>query len=140
MKSTDTNSKGRKRGTTHVLLVEDDSFDAQITAGILERKAGYAVTVASSGSEAIEMAKKIRPTIIVMDNSFPDASGPNGWEATEILRKTPETAHIPIILMTAGTLPDIEEAKRAGFNAIKPKPCPASELIPVIEGTLEEMK
>ena len=130
----------RNRIPPHVMLVDDKQWPTQMMAHSLEKKAGYRVTPVYNGSDAIAMAISLKPSIIVMDSVFEGHSGPSGWEAARILRHTPETARIPIVLLTGIDPPDLQQAKRAGFNAVKSKPCTASELIPVIEQTLEENK
>lgn len=79
-----------------VLIVDDSPTEVHILRGGLD-KAGFDVIVANSGEEGIEMAKAEKPDAIIMDVVMP---GVNGFQATRKLSKDPETAEIPVIIVT----------------------------------------
>jgi len=81
----------------HVLLADDDSGIRLIARLSLER-AGWRVTVAANGREALERVAKERPDIVLLDWMMPDM---DGAEACAQLRSNPETADIPVVFMTA---------------------------------------
>lgn len=80
-----------------ILLVDDDPDFVEAVKVIVE-KAGYDVRVAYDGQEGIEAVHEKLPDLIVLDVMMPVM---NGHEACAKLKGDPETAEIPIILLTA---------------------------------------
>jgi two-component system, cell cycle response regulator DivK len=102
-----------------VLLVEDNEDNLIIYSTIL-RHVGLEVVEARDGESGIAMAIAHRPAVILMDVSIPLI---DGLEATRRLKANPETAHIPIIALTAHALAtDREKAIEAGCDGYIPKP------------------
>lgn len=89
-----------------VLLVEDDSNLREIYGAPLEAE-GYEVVSASDGEEGLAVAVRERPDLIVSDVMMPKISG---FDMLDILRSTPETKDVKIIVMTA--LSQDEDRKR----------------------------
>lgn len=87
-----------------VLVVDDEVPARELLASYLEPD--YRVVMAESGAEAIKKAQQLRPDAITLDLLMPGASG---FETLVALRKDPETAGIPIIILS------IEDQKRVGF-------------------------
>jgi CheY-like chemotaxis protein len=79
-----------------ILVVEDDEFSQKVVGHILERE-GYEVTFAGSGTEALNLLRKVRPSLILMDYMLPDQ---DGVETTRKLKQMNEFAAIPIIMLT----------------------------------------
>ena len=87
---------------------------------------GFQVSEAKDGVEAIELARKLQPEIVLMDLRMP---GMDGWEATRRLKRDPKTKHIPVVALTAHALsPEITAARKAGCDAVVAKPCDISRL------------
>ena len=102
-----------------VLLVEDNEDNRIIYSTVL-RHVGYGVVEALDGVKAIELARSVKPDIILMDISIPEI---DGCEATRILRQDPETKDIPIVALTAHALADDRERATAlGFTSYLAKP------------------
>lgn len=80
-----------------VMIVEDDDSLREIY-GIRLAAEGYAVVSARDGEEALAVAVKERPDLIISDVMMPKISG---FDMLDILRSTPETANIKVIMMTA---------------------------------------
>lgn len=80
-----------------VMIVEDDDSLREIY-GIRLAAEGYTVVSARDGEEALAVAVKERPDLIVSDVMMPKISG---FDMLDILRSTPETANIKVIMMTA---------------------------------------
>lgn len=81
-----------------ILMVEDDS-DIQIVAKLaLEAVGGYTVRVASSGVEALACGRGFAPDLVVLDVMMPGMDGPT---VLKRLRADTQTAHLPIVFMTA---------------------------------------
>jgi CheY-like chemotaxis protein len=81
----------------HVLLAEDDAGIRLIARLALER-AGWRVTVAANGREALEQVAKDRPDVVLLDWMMSEM---DGAEACSQLKSNPETANIPVVFMTA---------------------------------------
>ncbi len=80
-----------------VLLVEDSKFLRMATEQSLS-KAGYLVSTADDGEEALQVANDNLPDIILLDMMLPKISGPNVLKA---LKENPATMHIPVIVLTS---------------------------------------
>lgn len=79
-----------------VLVIEDDASCRRFCRRALER-AGYAVAEADSAKRAIELARERLPDAVLLDLVLPDG---NGFQAMDILRADPETADVPVLMMT----------------------------------------
>ncbi len=98
-------------GLLKVLIVDDDPRVVELVAvGI----AGEAITVlrAYGGREAIDMARRDLPDVIVLDLMMPDV---NGFDVVEALQQTAATARIPIMVVTAKRITAEDRAKLNGF-------------------------
>ncbi len=85
--------------TTHRVLVVDDEPDIrEIAVLALERLAGWTVTTASGGAEALVTAAAERPEAVVLDVMMPGMDGP---ETARRLAADPATHDIPVLLLTA---------------------------------------
>jgi CheY-like chemotaxis protein len=102
-----------------VLVVEDNVDNFELVRYLLDR-AGYDVVPAANGREGVEMARKDAPDLILMDLSLPEL---DGWDATRILKSDPSTQRIPIVALTAHTLPsERKRAVDAGIDGYISKP------------------
>jgi DNA-binding response OmpR family regulator len=91
---------------TKILLVEDDSNLREIYGARLEAE-GYKIVAAIDGEEALAIAVKEKPDLIISDVMMPKISG---FDMLDILRSTPDTKDVKIIMMTA--LSQDEDRKR----------------------------
>jgi CheY-like chemotaxis protein len=83
--------------TRHVLLAEDDQ-DIQLIARLSLKRAGFQVTVAENGVDALARVGERRPDLILLDWMMPEM---DGLEACTRLKAHPETRNIPVIFLTA---------------------------------------
>ena len=112
-----------------ILIVEDNPQNMRLIEMALSAES-YFLLEATNGEEALEIAKKERPDLIIMDVQLPKMSG---LEVTRKLREIPEFTQIPIIAITAYAMKgDEEKALDAGCNAYLSKPIRARELPNVI--------
>ncbi len=77
-----------------VLLVEDTLDTLEAFTHFLQ-SAGFRVETAMNGRQAVEMARALRPDVIVMDLALPEV---DGWEATHQIKSDPLTRHTPVFL------------------------------------------
>lgn len=103
-----------------VLYVEDNPANMLLVEQLIERRPELYLLKAINGAEGIAMALAHQPQVILMDINLPDISG---IEALKILRECKETAHIPVLAISANAMPgDIERGLAAGFFRYITKP------------------
>jgi len=102
-----------------ILIVEDNLLNRKLVEAIL-KPLGYRLLTAVNGEEGIEVATRERPDLILMDLQLPKVSG---YDATEVLKSQPETAHITIVALTAHAMADERaRALAAGCDGYITKP------------------
>ncbi len=102
------------------VLVVDDSRTALVTLNKMLRNLNFQCLTASNARDGIEMARSLKPDLILMDVVMPEI---NGFQATRLLRKIPETAHIPIIIISGNTMQTEQFwGEKMGANGFLPKP------------------
>ena len=118
------------------LLLADDS---QVIHGLVERGlAGQDIILIASreGSDAIEIARSLRPDIVLADVNLP---GINGYEVCEALKQSPELRGVPIVLMTGAFDPyDPAKARAVGADDHITKPFEADILVECLRTQLSE--
>jgi PAS domain S-box-containing protein len=96
-------------GVTLTALVADDNvINRRVLASILE-SAGARVITAAGGLEAVEIATRLRPDVVLIDRRMADL---DGFEATRRIHAHPATARTPVIAVTASAFGDVREAAR----------------------------
>ncbi len=109
-----------------ILLVEDNEMNRDMLSRRLERR-GFEVVVAVDGAEGVAKSKSELPDIVLMDMSLPVM---NGWEATRAIKADPTTAQMPVIALTAHSMPgDREKAMEAGCDDYDVKPVELPRLL-----------
>jgi CheY-like chemotaxis protein len=109
-----------------ILVVEDFDDAREMYRDYLEFS-GFRAETARDGREAIEKAQKLQPDLILMDLSLP---GIDGWEATRLLKASPETSHLLIVALSAHALAtEGQRARAAGCDGFIAKPCLPSDLV-----------
>src|SRR5882724_3629762 len=102
-----------------VLVVDDFPDGLELVTEYLKFR-GFVVLAARGGQQAINLARTIRPHIVLMDLTMP---GIDGWQATKILKSDPATAGICVIAMTARALQtEQDSAMAAGCDGVIVKP------------------
>ncbi len=109
-----------------ILLVEDNELGRDMLSRRLER-AGFFVITASDGREALELMRKQRPALVLMDMSLPVM---DGWTACRNARTDPSMREIPIIALTAHAMAnDRQSALAAGCDDFATKPVDFPQLL-----------
>jgi diguanylate cyclase (GGDEF)-like protein len=121
------------------LLVVDDNVDMLETLRHLFTFYGYEVVLASNGREAIEMAEKEHPHLIVLDALMPIM---NGFEACDALKRNPKTINIPVIFLSANYTEEEHRIKgfELGADDYILKPFNAKELVARVESILSKKR
>jgi len=118
-----------------ILYVEDNEDNIYMLTNRLTRK-GYEVVIATDGELGVKMSRSESPGLIIMDLGLPVL---DGWEAIRQIKFLPETAHIPIIALTAHAMNhDRNKAYEAGCDDFDTKPVNMSRLLEKIRTLLRE--
>jgi CheY-like chemotaxis protein len=117
----------------HILTVDDDAGIRRLVQLNLQR-AGYRVTTAVDGVDALEKIPADRPDLLILDVTMPRM---DGIELLRRVKSDPETADIPVVLLTAKSQDaDIQEGSRSGADAYIPKPFNPRQLLEMVEKAL----
>jgi DNA-binding response OmpR family regulator len=109
-----------------VLVVDDDPVILKLLEVNFEME-GFLVIRASDGAEGLERARAMRPDIVVLDVMMPRMTG---YEVAKALREDDDTAHIPIIFVTArAQSSDVERGMELGVDDYVTKPFDPLDLI-----------
>jgi len=112
-----------------ILVVEDNERNMKLVRDVLEAN-GYETLEASTGEEAIELARAHAPALVLMDVHLP---GIDGVAALTSLRGDASTAPIPVVALTAQAMHgDRERFLDAGFDGYLSKPVDITELVTAV--------
>jgi CheY-like chemotaxis protein len=107
------------------LIVEDEIETAEMLAEMMTLS-GYQVKKSFGGASSINLISRSQPDILLLDVMMPDLSG---LEILRYVRRDPVLTHIPVIVISAKSLPkDIEKGLGAGANAYLTKPVAYADL------------
>lgn len=121
-------------GAGHILVVDDIEPNRILLQDVLEPR-GYDVQLCASGIEALEVIRRGQPDLVLLDVNMP---GTDGLEVCRRLRANPETASLPIILVTAMTRREERlEGIAAGANDYLTKPIDRPELLLRVRNALQ---
>jgi two-component system cell cycle response regulator DivK len=109
----------------HILVIEDNPANMKL-ALLLLGNAGHVASCAVDAETGLQLARRTRPDLILMDIQLP---GMDGLAATALLKQDPSTASIPVIALTAMAMKaDQERSATAGCDAYIAKPLRYREL------------
>jgi two-component system cell cycle response regulator DivK len=124
--SCDGGTTGGNVMTKHILVVEDQEDNRQILRDLLAN-AGYRLTEAENGEQALAAVEQQPPDLILMDIQLPVL---DGYEATRRIKANPSLRTIPIIAVTSYALSgDEDKARAAGCDDFVPKPYSPRQLL-----------
>jgi DNA-binding response OmpR family regulator len=118
-----------------ILIVEDEPALRRFMTRLLMRE-GYDVQVAEDGLRALSLAEETTPDLVILDLMLPEL---DGFDVCKQLRARPETARVPILVVTArGTQESKERSFEAGADDFILKPYDPRELIALIGQRIRE--
>jgi len=118
-----------------ILIVEDNARNAKLLRDVLQ-VTGYRTVDTTTAEEGIEVARRDRPDLILMDIQLP---GMDGKEALRALRSHPETAGIPVMAVTASVMPmERRDILAHGFDGFQEKPLSVRSLLAEVRRLLGE--
>jgi DNA-binding response OmpR family regulator len=116
------------------VLVVDDEPNIVLSLEFLMEQAGFQVTTAEDGEHALDSVKNAPPDLILLDISLP---GISGFDVLEQLREQPDTASLPIIMLTAhGREVEREKGMALGANDYITKPFSTQTLVEKVKALL----
>jgi two-component system cell cycle response regulator DivK len=112
-----------------VLIVEDNELNMKLFRDLLEAH-GYQTSGTSNGHEALDLVRKMRPDLILMDIQLPQVSG---LEVTRWIKDDPELRAIPVVAVTAFAMKgDEERIREGGCEAYLSKPISVGKFIETV--------
>ncbi len=112
-----------------ILMVEDEPKNMKLLRDLLQ-KFGYETVEATDGEQGVELTRKIKPDLILMDIMMPKL---DGFEATRILKADISTKDIPVVALTAFAMSgDKERALAAGCDGYITKPVDVNVLLKTV--------
>jgi CheY-like chemotaxis protein len=121
----------------HILAVDDDAGIRRLVQLNLQR-AGFRVSTAVDGMEALDVIQADRPQLVVTDIMMPRL---DGIELLRRIRSDPDTADIRVVMLTARSQDaDIHEGERSGAQAYIPKPFNPRQLLEVVQETVRGLQ
>ncbi len=113
-----------------VLIVDDEPFIRKLVATTLEDVASFELLEAENGREALEVAAREHPQIVLLDIDMPEV---DGYEACKRLRADPHTAQATIVMLTAAAGEEAErQAEDAGADLFLTKPFSPLEILRLV--------
>jgi DNA-binding response OmpR family regulator len=118
-------SQGPPGERRQVLVVEDEAGLAEVLAVHLQA-AGYVPVVAHDGLEALYALDRITPQAVLLDLNVPQVSG---FRLIQLLKQRADTPQVPVVVITALSFQEAEEAVRAGADDFVTKPFLPEEVV-----------
>lgn len=113
-----------------ILVVDDERPIARLVQVNLEQ-AGYEVSLAYDGREALQQLDSFKPDLLVLDIAMPYA---DGFEVIEILKASPDTEQLPVVFLTARTAEtDIFRGYQSGAHCYITKPFEPADVVAVVD-------
>ena len=125
-----------RRRTVH--YVEDNETNAEVMRGILAQRPQIRLEVFTTGLDGLAAIRVERPSLVLLDMHLPDI---DGLELLRHLKADPDTARIPVVVVSAdATSARIQEAMAAGAAQYLTKPVNVGEILAVLDEQLEPME
>ena len=119
------------------IMVVDDEPDIAFTIRLVLEMDGYAVLVARTGEEALEMLEREEPDVLLLDIRLP---GIDGWEVLDRLRSSDRLHRLPVIMISAHAGPSAADVALAqGCSAYLPKPFEPDELLDKVADAIRSL-
>src|SRR5215212_1656525 len=116
------------------ILIAEDERDIRDLVAFTLRFAGHEVFAATNGEEAVELATKVNPDLILMDVRMPRMTG---YEACKVMKANPDLKDIPVVFLTArGQETEIQQGLEAGAEEYLLKPFAPDQLTTRVKAIL----
>jgi two-component system alkaline phosphatase synthesis response regulator PhoP len=120
-----------------ILIVDDDPFLLRLVEYLLGKE-GYEIVTATEGEEALKKVETEKPDLVILDVMLP---GIDGLEVCRRLRSQPETAALPVVMLSArSSVSDRIAGLEAGTNEYLGKPSDARQVVACVADLLERAR
>jgi two-component system phosphate regulon response regulator PhoB len=127
----------KKAAAPRLLSIEDDAAMGQFLKAVFTAQ-GFVMDLATDGNAGLEMARRKRPDLVILDLLMPYK---NGFEVLAELKESPETRAVPIIILSSNSREeDIVKVLNAGADDYVVKPFRARELVTRVRKVLERVR
>lgn len=127
--------EGLLSGQKLVLIVEDDTATAELLSKFLETQ-GFRTRIAPDGSTGLELTRKLRPALVLLDVMMP---GMAGYDVLLLIKSDPELKAIPVVMCTAlNEIKDVEKCCNYGAEGYIVKPFDLKRVLEKVQSTLEK--
>jgi two-component system sensor histidine kinase ChiS len=110
---------------TRILFIDDDVLALQLMSKVTNLL-GYQAILTTSPRSALDLVMQEKPELVMVDMLMDEMDGP---EFVRLVRGSPDVAHVPVLIYSAGTgMADEEQARSAGANGFLRKPVGLKEL------------
>jgi two-component system cell cycle response regulator DivK len=131
----DDEEKRKRAGEKTILIVEDNDLNMKLFHDLIQAH-GYQILQTSSGIEALNLARRHKPDLILMDIHLPEVSG---LEATKWIKEDDSIKAIPVIAVTALAMKgDEDKIREGGCDGYIPKPISVEEFFKTVERFLQQ--
>ncbi len=121
-----------------VLYAEDNEVNIELVRQVLRLRPKAKLHIASNGTDALAMARAIRPDLFLLDMHLGDMTG---FELADLLQQDPQLSHIPRVAFSADAMPDqIHKARESGFSGYLTKPLNVDALLACIDAHTERVQ
>ncbi len=121
-------------GKPRVLIVEDEP-NIVLSLEILLQRAGYETAFSADGEAALELIRRTRPDVVLLDIMLPKL---NGYEVCRVVKSDPTLSSIPVVMLTAkGQEVEILKGLELGASAYIAKPFGNAEVLEAVRAALE---
>jgi len=121
-----------------VLYVEDNPANLRLVQRILARRHDIELISVPEGSMGVDMARSHQPDLVLLDINLPDL---DGYQVLTLLRSHPDTAHVPVIALSANAMDsDIRHGLAAGFDSYLTKPVQVDALLDTLDALLQRQR
>lgn len=118
------------------ILVVDDEQDVRFLTRMMLQKTGHEVVEAESGEEGLEIIKRDKVDLVLLDVAMP---GMNGWEVCGRIKADEKLKQIPVVMFTVyGSEEDVMLSRECGADAHLSKPFDMEELLEIVDRLLSK--
>ncbi|HUJ26864.1 MAG TPA: response regulator [Myxococcales bacterium] len=116
------------------ILIVEDSDDVRQSYVPWFESAGYQVTEARDGQEALALSQREPPDVVLLDIGIP---GIDGYTLASIWRRDPQMSRVPVVVLSGNTGDEHEErALKSGCTIALPKPCLPDMILAAVKGAV----
>ncbi|MBF0620589.1 MAG: response regulator [Magnetococcales bacterium] len=136
--SVDVNNYSKQKQSYTLLHVEDTPANLKLIEHMVRRRSDIRLISALDGELGLQLARSEKPDMILLDINLP---GMNGYEVLKVLKSQSETAHIPVMAVSANAMQeDVEAGIDAGFVHYLVKPVQFIDFIESIDSVIDLLK